>query len=190
MHNSHVSEDISMRKQLLEDHLLQAMRQKPYAEISVSDLCEQAGLSRKSFYRYFGNKDGCLSALLDRVLLGINSCHEPADCGAEGVSPELMQIMTYWMEQKPLLDLITANGLQSRLLERCFHYVINENRDSLRWLGIKDVVQEPEAAIFAVTGFLAVLMEWCRTGFPRSPSEMAQILTKLWTQPLMQVPGE
>ena len=63
------TEESVLRQQQLEDCLLKNMLQKSYGEISVSDLCEQAGISRKSFYRYFGNKDGCLCALLDRVLI-------------------------------------------------------------------------------------------------------------------------
>jgi len=190
MHKTRNTEEPVVRRQLLEDQLYQAMLEKPYSEISVSDLCQQAGISRKSFYRYFGNKDGCLSALLDRVLLNTVSYQGKINYAAGSRSPELLQIMEYWMEQKSLLDLITANDLQSKLLERCFLHVVNEERDALRWLGISDIAKEPEAAIFGVTGFIAVLLSWSRNGFPRSPEEMAQIFTRIWTQPLMKLPQE
>lgn len=176
------------RQKQLEEHLLKSMLEKPYCDISVSDLCEQAGISRKSFYRYFGNKDGCLNSLLDRILLGSSDYSATANYSAGQDSPELLQIMSYWMDQKPLLDAITANNLQSRLLDRCIQHTIHEARETLRWLGVTDVSQDSESIIFSVTGFLAVLLEWSRTNFPRTPSEMAQIMTKIWTQPLMTSP--
>lgn len=188
MYRRCATEESSARQKQLEDQLLQAMLQMPYDEISVSDLCEKAGISRKSFYRYFGNKDGCLSALLDRVLLGSGSCSTLVDYSAGMQSRELVKIMAYWTEQKPLLDVITKNNLQSKLLERCMQHTILEERETLRWLGICDVEQNIETIIFSLTGFLAVLLEWSRTDFPRSVEEMAQIMARIWTQPLMRAP--
>ena len=190
MYKRCATEESSARQKQLEDQLFQAMLQTPYQEISVSDLCAQAGISRKSFYRYFGNKDGCLSALLDRVLLGSVSYNSVVDYSAGMNSRELIQIMAYWMEQKPLLDVITKNSLQSKLLERCMQHTILEERETLRWLGICDVNQDIETILFSVTGFVAVLLEWSRTDFPRTTAEMAQIMTRIWTEPLMRTPNK
>ena len=132
MRQNRTNEESLIRRRQLEDELFRTMLQKPYIEISVSDLCEQAGVSRKSFYRYYGNKDGCLNALLDRVLMNNVSGQGKIDLSAGIHSPVLLQAMEYWMEQKPLLDLITENGLQSRLLERCFLHVGSEKQDALR----------------------------------------------------------
>ena len=188
MHRDYITTESAGRRQLLEEQLFQAMLQKPYAEISVSELCEDAGVSRKSFYRYFGNKDGCLNALLDRVFLGSGNHSGTIDFSGGMNSPALLEVMDYWIGQKPLLDAIVANGLQSHLLERCLEYMIHEERNSLLWLGITDVDQDPEKALFSLTGFFSVLLHWCQTSFPRSTSEMAQIMSHLWTQPLMQQP--
>lgn len=188
MYRRCATEESSARQKHLEGQLFQAMLQKPYSEISVSDLCGQAGISRKSFYRYFSSKDGCLNALLDRVLLGSAVYSTLVDYSAGMESLELKQLMAYWMDQKPLLDVITNNNLQSKLLERCMQHTILEEREALRWLGVCDVNQDMETVIFSVTGFLAVLLEWSRTDFPRSVDQMAQIMTRIWTQPLMRTP--
>lgn len=189
MYRRCVTEESSARQKQLEDQLFQAMLETPYQEISVSDLCEQAGISRKSFYRYFGNKDGCLNALLDRALLGTASYTAVVDFSAGSDSKELMQIMAYWMEQKPLLDVITTNNLQAQFLDRCIQHLITEERETLRWLGVCDASQDMETVIFTVTGFLAVLLEWSRTNFPKNAAEMAQVMTRMWTQPLMRAPN-
>jgi len=188
MYRRCATEESSARQKQLEDQLFQAMLHKPYNEISVSDLCDQAGISRKSFYRYFGNKDGCLSALLDRVLLGTASYSAAVDFTAGMNSQELLEIMDYWAKKKPLLDVITRNNLQAKFLERCLQHVIQEERETLRWLGVCDVNEDLETVIFSVTGFIAVLLEWSRTDFPRTVEEMAEIMTRIWAKPLMSPP--
>ena len=52
------TEQSTARQRQLEQGLLQIMQKRHYDEISVSDLCEELGIPRKSFYRYFASKDG------------------------------------------------------------------------------------------------------------------------------------
>ena len=44
-------------KNLISLALYSLMLRHPYDEISVKDICEKAGVSRMSFYRYFSKKD-------------------------------------------------------------------------------------------------------------------------------------
>ena len=50
----------------LTEALLQLMRAKPLADISVSELCDKAGVSRVSFYRNFDSMDDILVRHLTR----------------------------------------------------------------------------------------------------------------------------
>ena len=43
------------------DALLSLMREKPYAKISVSELCKRAQVSRQTFYTLFESKDNVIS---------------------------------------------------------------------------------------------------------------------------------
>ena len=58
------TEQSARRQRELEQGLLNAMCTHRYEEISVSDLCDQMGVPRKSFYRYFDGKDGAMQSLL------------------------------------------------------------------------------------------------------------------------------
>ncbi|ULQ59275.1 TetR family transcriptional regulator [Brucepastera parasyntrophica] len=48
--------------------LLSLMDKKPYAKISISDICEKAGIARTTFYRYYNDKDDVFFEYFD------NSC--------------------------------------------------------------------------------------------------------------------
>ena len=67
------TEQSAQRQRELERGLLNAMSTHQYEEISVSDLCDQMEIPRKSFYRYFSSKDGALHALIDHTLLEFES---------------------------------------------------------------------------------------------------------------------
>ena len=46
------------------DALLKLLREKPMEEISISELCEQAGIGRASFYRNFNSREDILRAYI------------------------------------------------------------------------------------------------------------------------------
>lgn len=54
------TEASSQRQRELEDGLLNAMGSQSYARITLTELCSQLSIPRKSFYRYFPTKDDCL----------------------------------------------------------------------------------------------------------------------------------
>ena len=63
------TEESAQRQRQLEQCLLELMSDVPYANIKIGQICDLSGVSRKSFYRYFDSKDGCLHALLDHIIM-------------------------------------------------------------------------------------------------------------------------
>ena len=66
------TEESSRRQRELEAGLLEAMKNLPYEKITLTDLCRQLDIPRKSFYRYFPAKEDCLLALIDHTLADCN----------------------------------------------------------------------------------------------------------------------
>ena len=66
------SEESSRRQRELEQGLLAAMERLPYARITLTELCRELQVPRKTFYRYFPTKDDCLLALIDHTLADCN----------------------------------------------------------------------------------------------------------------------
>lgn len=183
------TEESAQRQQQLEECLLKNMLARPYSDISVSDLCQQAGISRKSFYRYFGNKDGCLNALLDRVLLDSTKSDFDKD-NHSPYPPELFHALEFWTHQKPLLDSLTENGLENKLVERAILHTIHEEKDYLRWMGIQDANQDSDTLLFAITGYITLILNWNKTGFQKPLSQMCATLYRLMTRPLICIPED
>lgn len=50
------------------DALLKLLKEKPIGDISISELCELAGIGRASFYRNFKSKEDILQRYINKIL--------------------------------------------------------------------------------------------------------------------------
>ena len=66
------TEESSKRQRELEQGLLRMMAVMPYGKITLTELCRELQVPRKTFYRYYPGKDDCLLALIDHTLSDCN----------------------------------------------------------------------------------------------------------------------
>ena len=118
MYKRCTTEKAALQQRRMEECLLSVMRDKPFAVISVSSLCEQTGLSRKTFYRLFESKQDVLDSLIDRAIRDYIRFSLPQQAAVPEVSPELLSFYHYWQEQRDLLDALSKNGFSTMLYDR------------------------------------------------------------------------
>ena len=56
------------RRAQLEAALLALMRTRGYAQITVTDICREADIPRRTFYHYFDSKEAVLHAVVKSML--------------------------------------------------------------------------------------------------------------------------
>ena len=179
------TEHSAARQRELERGLLAAMLVQPYDEISVSDLCDQMNIPRKSFYRYFSGKQGALYALVDHTFLE----YETFSITGSGREPrthqrELETYFHFWKQQKPLLDALSRNELNGVLAIRAVNHAIFDLGIPNRILMQDSELSKEYAMTFMVTGLMAIILKWYETGFAMSETELAVIATELVSKPL------
>lgn len=181
------SEQSAIRQRELEQHLLIMMETLRLDEISVSDLCAQAGISRKVFYRYFSGKEGALYALIDHTLLELeNFPYTGEQYDENGYKKNLAWFFRFWQAQKPLLDALARSGASETLVKRVISYALTDAG------AIRVILPSCEADIreyaitFSACGFMSMVLTWHRSDFQLSPDQMAEIAVPLLTKPLLQ----
>ena len=173
------------RQKQIEDCLYESLLLRPYSSVSISDLCHQLDLSRKSFYNYYPDKDSCFRSLINRCLQNCMlyiSRTVPQDGTHEDSVRAFLQ---FCKDQKPMLDIIARNHLQAVLMDQCTKYVVEEDRSLLELLN----TEELETDVFVLTCFVSVnitlILHWYQEGFQTPLEEMVQKYLRLTRQPLL-----
>lgn len=154
--------------------LLELMRKMPYEEITVTLLCQTAGITRRIFYHLFSNKMGALHALLDSKILDIENY-------GQEISNDLLRFFRYWRDQKEFLDALAENGMSGLLLERMISITLAEDYDIRYWLRRRGLAhQSKEIIVFGLSGLMGLVYSWYYSGYPQEPEEMVSLVEQMF----------
>ena len=181
------TEQSAQRQRSLEEGLLTAMKTKRYEEITISDLCSQMEIPRKSFYRYFSSKDGALYALIDHTLLDFEQQTGILTGNTLGnVSRDLQHFFAFWQARKQLLDALERSGLSGVLVQRAISQAQNEFVPTRSPANPEARSMQYHTITFAICGLMSMVTRWHRSGYTQTPAEMAKIASTLLPKPLIQ----
>ena len=106
-----------MQQQIAKAFIL-LLRNRPYAAISVSEICKQAGVSRQTFYSLFSSRENIVIYLLDKSheFLPGQSC-----AGKELTLKELSrEYSRYITDRREFLQMLVRNDIV-HLLHECLY---------------------------------------------------------------------
>lgn len=171
------TKESALRQRRMEACLGEMMRHMPYSQISVSALCQGAGVSRTAFYRYFENKDACLDSLLQRVVLE-TSIPALGPGTPEQLYPDMLRCVQAWKGRAQLLELLQRDGLSDRLVQQVSSHLLQEENALTAPYRQGGKAIQPWL-LFGLTGFFALILQWHSNGYDRSEEEMAVIFSRI-----------
>jgi len=173
------------RQRQIEECLFDNLLQRPYPSVSISDLCHQLGISRKSFYNYFPDKDSCFRAIISRKL---RRCLLSLTTGLPAhvtLEDAIAFYLSFWKEEKNFLDIIVRNNLIFLLSDQCFHFLLEEDATLLPFLNTSRLKADP----FVLAGFVNVqitlMLQWYLQNFTTPMEDMIKTYQRLLYQPLI-----
>lgn len=173
MYRKCTTEISALHQRQITQSLLKLMQKMPYENITVTQLCQTAEISRRTFYHLFTNKTGVLHALVDQKILNIESYGRKD-------SHELSRFFHYWKEQKPFLDALSANDLSGLLLERMIGCALTEDYDVHYWLRSAGWSENSrEVIIFGLSGIMGLVYSWYHSGYRKTPEELAALVEQM-----------
>ena len=66
-----VNQRVMLSKRLLKESLIRQLKEESIYKISVRELCEQAGINRTTFYKYYGSPFDLLKDIEDDLLRSV-----------------------------------------------------------------------------------------------------------------------
>ena len=178
------TEHSAKRQRELEKGFLQLLQKRRYEDISVSDLCEYLQIPRKTFYRYFSDKDGALYGLIDHTLVEFFEMPLSEKSSRGTAVGDLDLFFTFWYENKAFLDALERSGLSGILVERANSLALQEGYMPKQFKSVPAQIKDLAMA-FSVCGLMSMVLRWHHQGFFLSAEEMTQFAITLLTKPLI-----
>ena len=156
---------------------MELIAQKPYAQISVSELCRLAGISRQTFYSLFSSRENVVVFTLEE-----RYCYAPPSPEVrEGRESELQALCRgysrYMVRNRSFLKLLAENGIDYLLYDSIVH--------ALGGCGAFLSRVEPCTRSYAVSfyagGLSRVARQYAREGCTATEEELARMLMALFT---------
>lgn len=179
MYRHCTTEKTAAQQRLFEKTLLDATLTHSYNDISVSQLCQLSGLSRKTFYRLFECKEDVLLALIDHTLMDYVNFTGLSDTLGKDILNEPMNLFAYWRAHKQLLDILSQTGKTALLLDRTILHIMNEQREVKKHFGVDGHPYAEEVLLFYISGMMSLVVNWYKSGFAHSEAQMAQLMNEL-----------
>ncbi len=162
-------------KQKMVQALLRVMEQYDYKEITVTQIAQEAQLSRKTFYRLFSGKDEILSLLFEGLF---QECFGRIQARNIRHYWDVMQeFFDFWEERKELLFLLQKNGLLPRVFERSCQYAVQV----FTFVRSEEVAESfalplPYLLAYSVGGMHSMLLKWVENGMDIPSAELIATL--------------
>ena len=111
-----------MRQKEFQDTLLRMLKKQKMKDISIVSLCQEMGVSRKTFYQYFDTIEDVLYIMIDKELRTGFLLLE--------YDPQIKEFFEFWEKNRSLLDILEKNGMSNILVERAhvFSNITKENK--------------------------------------------------------------
>ena len=161
------TEKSAERQRLFQTTLLAMMKKEHYQNITVTDLCREMSVPRKTFYRYYGTLEDVLHSILDDALTESFMNLE--------VNRDLVGFFGYWKQKKDLLQVLEKSGLSTLLVDRIYDR-LNKEEDANMRLGSMDYLRYSGY----VAAIMTILLSWNHAGMQQSVEEVSELVKHMF----------
>ena len=185
MTNPPVSATAYRRQRQIEDCLYENLQHRPYTSVSISDLCHQLGLSRKSFYNYYPDKEACFRAIINRMIRNCllhlaNISRDSRNLNYDSIA----EFLSFCRSEKVFFDIITRNNLVVMLMDEVIRYLRNEDTVVTMLLNTDLLKNDPYVLSCYVGVNVTFILQWYLESFGTPLEEMVGKYQRLMFQPL------
>ncbi len=143
------------------DAFLDLLAVKPLDSISISELCENAGVGRASFYRNFENKEAILKAYIDQIFR-----EWTGRCSKEPLSEQIRAMFSHFEKHRSFYKL---------LYERRLLYLLKDAIVGICGPRPEYTKEAAYAAAFVAYSLYGWTEVWFQRGMQETAEEMAAL---------------
>ena len=173
----------SLVRQLIVQAFVDLLIEKPFEDISITEITERACVARRSFYLNFTGRHEVLKAYISVMFADFTTLHN----SGEGRLPTqyVEDFFEFWSEQDDFIRALQRDGMfdflatcSRSLLSSWSNYHIEQGFD----LDLND--REAEYfTTFSTTGLFALLDMWIAGGKKETPEQLAELFARFMKMP-------
>lgn len=162
-------------KQKMVRALLTLMRQYDYKEITITQIAQEAQLSRKTFYRLFSDKDELIALFFQELF---QECLAQVKALNIRHYWDMVQLFfDFWEERRDLLSLLQKNRLLPRAFEQSYQYSVQ----IFEFVRSKEIAKSlsvplPYLLAYSVGGMHSMLLKWVENDMSIPSAELISAL--------------
>ncbi len=146
--------------------LIELMRETPVGSISVCAVIDNAEVSRNSFYRHFRDKDDILRYYISSETERWLSESDVNYLTISSLQEYVIFLLKHLYEYREVVDLLIRDNKMS-LLEEEF---------DRRFTTLLTDIIDPWHIAFTIGGFYKLFCYWAKTGYAKTPEEIAAFI--------------
>lgn len=158
---------------LITSALFELLETRPFSAVSVTDICERAGVARKTFYRNFESKMSVVERLVDQVFYEFMQKFDFKVHGAR-------KIYRYWYEYilstREFTAIFFDPDLYEFIVRKIREFVEIEINETLFGGVSYDPLLAEYYLKFAASGIASIMREWMKNDC-KTPAETMAVLT-------------
>lgn len=170
---------VMLTKRLLKDSLIRKLKEESIYKISIRELCEEAGINRSTFYKYYGSQFDLLGEMEEDMLRHVQEAlMKPEDVKTESISG----VCAYLEENIELSRLLINNNIDPQFPERLFRmpYIRDEIEKVMR--SRYGEAELEYASCFLTYGCYHLVRRWINQDEHEPPERIAALLMGLIEQ--------
>jgi len=159
-----MEEKISFAKKKQTEALLKLLKTKNIHEISISELCDTAGLSRLSFYRNYSSKEDILKQYMTRITSSFLNATS-ANFRTTPRKKFILFLIRHIEQHKEIVSLLIKNDLS---------YLLKEAFDEA-FLRSVEIYHDPYRCYVASGAYFNLIYYWFLNGCKETAEELSEI---------------
>ena len=160
-------------KEMLTNALLKLMETDDYSQITVIQLCQEADLSRRTFYRLYETKEDVLHEYMGSLIEHFKGM--VSEAAPEHYTEIAAIYFNFWKHHSNFLKLLRRNNLLGMLYQTA-----GEVAPSVFQIANPDNHTDYSVLAFALSyslgGLNGMLIRWAEDGMKISPDELTSVL--------------
>ena len=152
------------------------MKQKPYRDITVKEICDGAAVTRRTFYRIFQSKEAVIEGRFDMMFWQLKQTLELSNTNARNV---IRYCFDYFNKERDYAAVFVERDLEHTITAKLMEFVDIAYADSLYISASFEPTYAEYYHAFIASGIIAVMRIWVASGFKHPVHNMTVLAGRL-----------